>query len=151
MPWVAYRGMTDDELDAIFIALADVPPGAHLVNDADLPTPCPVCGQAHPAGELNRVPVYEWVEIDLSLLEACTGTFHNADCDITLKITFDGATLRANEGRGDIETVPVAGGWLRGHGLTAPLRCERGAEGRVKALLLHDLGVMRLERRHAEG
>ncbi|MEZ5313241.1 MAG: hypothetical protein R2862_06080 [Thermoanaerobaculia bacterium] len=78
MPWVAYRNLSDDDLDAIFAALREVEPVTHLVNNVEPPTPCPVCGQTHPAGELNRVPVFERAStFDPATIPALAGTYRN--------------------------------------------------------------------------
>jgi Cytochrome c len=55
MPWHAFGGMTDDDLDAVFAHLTTLKPVVHRVtNDPDVPpTFCKVCGHRHGYGERN--------------------------------------------------------------------------------------------------
>jgi len=57
MPWIVFGRMTDEDLDAIYRALREVPPVRHWINNTVAPTFCEVCGQEHGLGELNeRIP-----------------------------------------------------------------------------------------------
>jgi mono/diheme cytochrome c family protein len=53
MPWWAHRGMTDEDLKAMFAYLRTVPPIRHRVDNTEPPTPCKVCGNVHGAGDRN--------------------------------------------------------------------------------------------------
>ena len=53
MPWWAYRGMTDDDLRAIFAFVRTLPPVRHRVDNTLEPTLCVLCGLEHGAGEDN--------------------------------------------------------------------------------------------------
>ena len=53
MPWVFYRGMTDDDLKAIFAYLKTVKPVKHTVDNAEPPTACKICGMNHGGGNRN--------------------------------------------------------------------------------------------------
>ena len=53
MPWVFFRAMSDEDLDAIFAFLASVPHVRHRVSNVDPPTFCALCGRRHGLGELN--------------------------------------------------------------------------------------------------
>ena len=53
MPWWAYKGMTDDDLKAIFAYLRTIPPVKHRVDNSEPPTLCKICGLKHGGGELN--------------------------------------------------------------------------------------------------
>ena len=54
MPWRQYRGMTDDDLKAIFAYLKSVKPIHHVVDNAEPPTMCVVCNAMHGGGDKNR-------------------------------------------------------------------------------------------------
>ena len=54
MPFEYFRNMTDDDLRDLFAYIRSIPPVAHRVSNDDPPTPCPVCGQTHGLGELNK-------------------------------------------------------------------------------------------------
>ncbi len=53
MPWQAYRGMTDDDLKAVFAYLRTVKPIKHRVDNSEPPTACKLCGGKHGAGDQN--------------------------------------------------------------------------------------------------
>jgi len=53
MPWSMYRGMTDEDLKAIFAYLKTVKPVKHTVDNAEPLTDCKVCGMKHGGGNRN--------------------------------------------------------------------------------------------------
>ncbi len=54
MPWSIFRGMTDDDLSAIFAYLKTVKPVHHRVDNSMTPTLCPIDGAMHGAGDQNE-------------------------------------------------------------------------------------------------
>jgi mono/diheme cytochrome c family protein len=54
MPWGHYRGMTDEDLKAIFAYLKTVTPVDHYVDNSLPPTLCGKCGIRHGGGERNK-------------------------------------------------------------------------------------------------
>ena len=54
MPWGHYRGMTDEDLKAIFAFLKTLPPIDHTVDNALPRTRCEKCGLEHGGGERNK-------------------------------------------------------------------------------------------------
>jgi mono/diheme cytochrome c family protein len=53
MPWEAYRGMTDEDLAAIFAYLRTLAPVRHRVDNAASPSECRRCKTAHGLGDQN--------------------------------------------------------------------------------------------------
>jgi mono/diheme cytochrome c family protein len=53
MPWWVHRGMTDEDLKAMFAYLRTVPPVKHRVDNTEPPRRCKVCGFVHGAGDRN--------------------------------------------------------------------------------------------------
>jgi mono/diheme cytochrome c family protein len=53
MPWVVYRGMTDEDLKALFAYLRTLNPVNHAVDNTEQPTACKLCKQQHGLGERN--------------------------------------------------------------------------------------------------
>jgi len=53
MPWWVHRGMTDEDLKAMFAYLQTVRPIKHRVDNTEPPTRCKVCGFVHGAGDRN--------------------------------------------------------------------------------------------------
>jgi mono/diheme cytochrome c family protein len=53
MPWHAYRGMTDEDLAAMFAYVKTFRPVRHHVDNSEPPVLCRVCGQIHGGGDRN--------------------------------------------------------------------------------------------------
>jgi mono/diheme cytochrome c family protein len=53
MPWGHYRGMTDEDLRAIYAYLRTVKPVKHRVDNTEPPSYCKLCGQKHGLGNMN--------------------------------------------------------------------------------------------------
>jgi mono/diheme cytochrome c family protein len=53
MPWHTHRGMTDEDLSAIFASLKTLKPVRHRVDNTEPPTYCKVCRQTHGGGNQN--------------------------------------------------------------------------------------------------
>jgi mono/diheme cytochrome c family protein len=53
MPVSVFKGMTDDDLKAIFAYLRTLKPVKHRVDNSEPPTECKLCRQKHGAGNLN--------------------------------------------------------------------------------------------------
>lgn len=53
MPWLFYRGMTDEDLKAVFAYLRTLKPVNHAVDNTEHPTACRLCKQQHGLGERN--------------------------------------------------------------------------------------------------
>ena len=53
MPWEDFRGMTDEDLKAIFSYLQTLTPVRHHVDNTEPSTPCKLCGTSHGAGNTN--------------------------------------------------------------------------------------------------
>lgn len=54
MPWMAFRGMTDDDLAAMFAYLQTLKPIRHRVDNTEPPSYCPLCKSTHGAGNQNH-------------------------------------------------------------------------------------------------
>lgn len=53
MPWSFYRGMTDEDLKAMFAYLKTVKPAKHTVDNTESLTDCKLCGMKHGGGDKN--------------------------------------------------------------------------------------------------
>ncbi|HEY6045868.1 MAG TPA: c-type cytochrome [Pyrinomonadaceae bacterium] len=53
MPWIYFRGMTDDDLKSIFAFLRTLKPVRHRVDNAEAASPCKLCWQNHGLGSSN--------------------------------------------------------------------------------------------------
>jgi len=53
MPWHTYRGMTDEDIAAVFAYVKTFKPVRHHVDNSEPPTYCKVCRQMHGGGDQN--------------------------------------------------------------------------------------------------
>jgi mono/diheme cytochrome c family protein len=53
MPWAYYRGMTDNDLKAMWAYLKTLPQVKHRIDNSETPTACKLCGNRHGAGDQN--------------------------------------------------------------------------------------------------
>lgn len=53
MPWHTYRGMTDEDIAAMFAHVKTFKPVHHYVDNSEPPTFCKVCRQTHGGGNQN--------------------------------------------------------------------------------------------------
>jgi hypothetical protein len=53
MPWHTYRGMTDEDIAAMFAYVKTFKPVHHYVDNSEPPTFCKVCRQTHGGGNQN--------------------------------------------------------------------------------------------------
>ena len=53
MPWYTYRGITDEDIVAMFAYLKTLKPVRHRVDNTEAPTFCKVCRQTHGGGNQN--------------------------------------------------------------------------------------------------
>jgi cytochrome c553 len=54
MPWGYSRGMTDDDLKAVYAFLKTLPPVAHRMDNTEKAAPCKRCGGVHGLGADNQ-------------------------------------------------------------------------------------------------
>jgi mono/diheme cytochrome c family protein len=54
MPFESFRNLTDADISDIFAYIKAQPPVKHRVSNTDPPALCPICGQTHGLGELNK-------------------------------------------------------------------------------------------------
>jgi mono/diheme cytochrome c family protein len=118
MPWVAFKGMTDADLEAIHFALGTLQPVVHYIGNAGPPEHCAVCGQEHPLGAYNKLETPPRVAVDPARLQRLAGRYRHPGWDLTVTIRADGARLYGREADGpEIELVPqspvrfLAPGW----------------------------------------
>jgi hypothetical protein len=53
MPWHIYRGMTDEDIVAMFAYMRTLKPVRHHVDNTEPPTFCKICRQTHGGGNQN--------------------------------------------------------------------------------------------------
>jgi len=106
MPWIAFRGMTDADLDAIFAYLSALRPARHVIDNVNRPTTCAICGGTHPLGEYNKPRELRPIAYRLADVRAFAGTYRFEDgFELTFEIS--GGKLVLREGPGPDETCEL--------------------------------------------
>lgn len=112
MPWAVFGGMTDEDLSAIYRALGEAPPARHWIDNISRPTYCPVCGQEHGLGELNRPAEAFAVPVAEALLSDYEGSYEGVYPDgepYAVEIRLREGRLRVIEaGYEPEETLPLS-------------------------------------------
>jgi mono/diheme cytochrome c family protein len=149
MPWLAFSGLTDGDLAAMYAALGDVYPVAHYIGNTGEPRHCDVCGQEHPFGEHNRVVRPTGVPVAAAVLERLSGTYRSDEAGWTIVVRRDAGKLyaRENDSTVDIELIALTETRYLGSGLPAPIEFtlpEKGAATRLVSLELEAIALDRV-------
>ncbi len=135
MPWVVFKGLSDDDLGAIHEALGSVQPVAHYIGNSGTPRHCAVCGQDHPLGEFNHVETPAGVPVDARLLDRLAGRYRSDEADVTLSIRSAGGRLYGRENDDpEIELIAQSETKFLAPGWVAPIEFVIGDDGRVTRL-----------------
>jgi mono/diheme cytochrome c family protein len=136
MPWVVFRNLSDDDLDAIFALFHDhVPPVRHALNNLDPPTACPICGGTHPLGDRNRPPEYHPAPLTSSSSSELAGRYRFEDGFTIVLSVEDGKLIgRFGDDGPPREVITEDGHWFRAPGEPDVMEFQR-AGGRVTGLV----------------
>jgi mono/diheme cytochrome c family protein len=148
MPWLAFSGLTDADLGAMYDALGDVYPVAHYVGNVGEPRHCDVCGQEHPFGEHNRVVRPTSVPVPAAVLERLPGTYRSDEAGWTIVVRRDAGRLyaRENDSPAEIELIALSEIRYLAPGLPAPIEFTLPAAGAATRLVSLELEGIVLER-----
>lgn len=147
MPWVAFRGMTDADLEAIHAALGVLEPVRHYVGNQGAPQHCAVCGQSHPLGEYNRLELPAAVPLDAGQLERLAGRYRHAAWELTVTIRAEGTHLYGREADGpEIELIGRSPLAFLAPGWPSPVEFVLDETGRAVRMLALDLQPEPFER-----
>ncbi len=149
MPWLAFSGLTDADLGAMYDALGDVYPVAHFIGNTGEPRHCDVCGQEHPFGEHNKLALPQGVPVAETVLARLPGTYRSDEAGWTIVVRREAGKLyaRENDGTADIELVALSEIRYLGSGLPAPVEFMlpvAGAATRLVSLELEDIVLERV-------
>src|SRR6266478_1477742 len=92
MPWIVFRNLNDGDMNAIFAYFRSRRPVHHVVDNAEPPTMCPMCGQKHGFGDRNRPKIDQPVRVDPKLFDAYVGEYR-FDEGFTLVLSKEGNKL----------------------------------------------------------
>lgn len=148
MPWLAFSGLTDADLGAMYDALGDVYPVAHFIGNTGEPRHCDVCGQKHPFGEHNRLVLPKSVPVAATVLERLPGTYRSEEAGWTIVVRRQAGKLyaRENDGTADIELIALSETRYLGSGLPAPIEFTLPVAGGATRLVSLELQEIVLDR-----
>ncbi len=132
MPWVVFRNLSDEDLDAIFAFFRDVvAPVRHAIGNAYPPTDCAICGGKHPLGDRNRSLDALPLSIDPAFAAAVGGRYRFDD-GYPGTVTLEQGKLLVRFGEGaQREVYTTVGRWYRAREEPDVMEFQRDAEGRV--------------------
>jgi mono/diheme cytochrome c family protein len=136
MPWVVFRNLSDEDLDAIFELFHDhVPPVRHALNNLDPPTACPICGGTHPLGDRNRLPEYHPAPLSPAAAAELAGRYRFED-GFTIALTVEAGKLIGRFGDGPPREVFTEDGrWFRALEEPDVMEFQRDSGGRVTGMI----------------
>lgn len=147
MPWVAFRGMTDADLEAIHLALGTLQPAAHYIGNSGPAEHCAVCGQEHPLGAYNKLEVPPRVAVDAASLQRLAGRYRHPGWGLTVTIRAEGDRLYGREEAGtEIELFPQSPVHFLAPGWPAPVEFTLDKTGRATRLVALELNREAFER-----
>jgi mono/diheme cytochrome c family protein len=136
MPWIVFRNLNDDDMNAIFAYFRSRRPVHHIVDNAEPPTMCPMCGQKHGFGDRNHPKIGETVRVDPKTFDAYVGEY-KFDDGFTLDISREGDKLLIQfEGAGPkLELVAISENEFTATEIPDVISFVKDSQGRVTHLI----------------
>ena len=75
MPWISFKNMTDEDLQAIYAYMHTFPPAKHSINNQAPFTLCEICGMEHGLGDNNKRETPPGIKLDPDLYNKYAGTY----------------------------------------------------------------------------
>ena len=99
MPWIVFRNLSDDDLDALFAYLKAMPPVKHVIDNVDAVTKCEICGGEHPLGRYNKLAPPKRQEFSLAAMRDTVGVYRFEDgFEVRVAIVRGRLSLRFKDG-----------------------------------------------------
>jgi mono/diheme cytochrome c family protein len=92
MPWIVFRNLNDQDLDALFAYLQALPKVKHVIDNIDAPTKCRICEGEHPLGQYNKPPEVRLVPLQMAELKGAPGTYRFED-GYEVRLAIEGGKL----------------------------------------------------------
>jgi hypothetical protein len=134
MPWVAYKNIFDEDMEAILIALQQLPPVNHKVINGMAATYCEVCEQEHGYGENNKITLPKAIAFDKTLYPDFVGTYMHPE-GFSVEVKLEAGKLLISEGGVFMELIPVTGNRFEAQGFSTPVAFKRDDTGKVMGLI----------------
>lgn len=135
MPWVVFRNMNDEDLNAIFAFLKNLKPVHHNIANGEPPTACLLCGQTHGYGAGNKPWNPQPVKVNPAIYDAYAGKYEYPDGNtVTVKRDGDKLLFVGTDGEA-IELIPQSEAVFVTRNLASPVTFVRDAKGKVTHFL----------------
>ena len=136
MPWIVFRNLNDNDMNAIFAYFRSRRPVHHVVDNAEPPTMCPMCGQKHGFGDRNRPKIDQPVRVDPKLFDAFAGEYR-FDEGFTMVISKEGDKLliQFNGAGPKIELSAIAENKFTAKEIPDVFSFVKGKQGRVDYMI----------------
>jgi hypothetical protein len=149
MPWLAFSGLSDTDLGAIYDALGLAYPVAHYVGNVGEPKHCAVCEQEHPFGELNRVELPRSVAVPSAVIARLVGEYTAPEAGWTIVVLSRDGKLYAQDNFSPrafelIALTPTR--YLPTGAFPAPLRFVLPEQGPATQFVSEEVNELVLER-----
>ncbi len=132
MPWIVFKNMTDEDLDAIYQALLATYPVKHLIMNRIPPSYCEVCQFEHGLGDQNKLPALKPFREDYTFPADFAGKYYNESIIIdTISIEVSQNTFKI----GEKEIFLINDTQYFADGLLAPLSFLTDENGQVSGLI----------------
>lgn len=149
MPWIAFAGLTDLDLDDLHALLRTMAPVSHYIDNHSAPTHCVVCEQTHGMGEANRIVPPRAVRVDPAVLARYVGEYHCKEFDFTRRITLkNGRLFGSEDGAAPAELIPLSPTRFLLREWLAPIEFHRNgdtAEYHMTSIELDDVRLYRVD------
>lgn len=133
MPWIAFKNMNDQDLEAIYAYLRSLPPSKHFVNNQEPAKVCAICGEKHGGGERNKREKPKGIAVNPDGYARYVGTYRESEQGTTYIILVKGKKLLAkgwDEGP-EHELIPQSELSFIGEGLPLPLSFVKDKNGEI--------------------
>ncbi len=137
MPWVAFKNMNDEDLKSIYAYLKTIPSSQHYINNQQPFTYCAICGQEHGLGGKNKRENPKGIKLNPAIYDSLTGSYYNAEWNITRIISREGDKLIGREGENGlkIELIPKSELHYLAPGWVLPVTFVKDKNGRTTQLV----------------
>ncbi len=138
MPWMAFRNMNSTDLGAIFAYLRTLPPVRHIIDNAQEPSLCSMCGQEHGEGWANvsKLDLIRPLAVSTVTLQSYIGVYEHSM--FTIELILERDTLRGRSSGMDMVFVMDADSFFHAREWPGRVSFTRYPTGRVINLVSHE-------------
>lgn len=140
MPWVSFKNMSDEDLEAIYQALLTTYPVKHIVQNGVAPTHCEVCGLEHGLGDQNKIEPIKPYKSETKTPADIAGIYVGPLFPDTLRVDLNKIEIILKGLGTEWKLVPINSTEFMAEGLPAPIHFVRDSNGKVTELQYSDLG-----------